>query len=289
MHEVNQQQLDRAAYTLAKDFLLQSGASKGVTPELIEKYLHLSTPRPDTLAGIYERILESAQNANMKAGVIGGSIGGVHQLGRVLCDFEPDDVLQKYASGWESVLDEVVEHLKPRGSIRRTTRSIWPQYCRTILSAAKFLSQFESADDFYGWVASFDRLDERARPALPMLLDTEIAGLGFPLACDFLKELGDENFSKPDVHVKDIFWAIGLCPWGTSDYEVFKAVARVARNVGVTPYNVDKLFWLIGSGNFYEDEDVSNGGTIGGRKKQFIQVAQMELEEHQTASGSRAR
>jgi hypothetical protein len=165
------------------------------------------------------------------------------------------------------VLDDVVGQLEPRGSIRRTTRSISPQYCRTVLSAAKFLSQLESAEEFYGWVASFDGLDERARPALPMLLDTEIAGLGFPLACGFIKELGYENFSKPDVHVKDIFWAIGLCPWGTSDYEVFKAVARVARNVGVTPYNVDKLFWLlIGSGNFYEDQDVGNGaGSAAGR------------------------
>jgi hypothetical protein len=25
----------------------------------------------------------------------------------------------------------------------------------------------------------------------------------------------------------------------------------VPRNVGVTPYNVDQVFWLIGSGNFY--------------------------------------
>lgn len=32
-----------------------------------------------------------------------------------------------------------------------------------------------------------------------------------------------------------------------SNYEGFNAVARVARNAGVTPYNVDKLFWLIGS------------------------------------------
>ena len=37
MHQVNQQELDRAAYTLAKDFLLQSGAGKGVTPEVIVK------------------------------------------------------------------------------------------------------------------------------------------------------------------------------------------------------------------------------------------------------------
>jgi len=80
------------------------------------------------------------------------------------------------------------------------------------------------------------------------------------------------------VHVKDIFWAIGLCHWGTSDYDVFKAVARVARNVDVTPYNVDKLFWLIGSGYFYDDLYIGNKGRIGGRKKQFIDVARMTLE-----------
>jgi hypothetical protein len=277
MQQVNLQQLDRAAYTLAKDFLLQSGAGKGVTPELIEKYLHLSTPRPDTLAALYEHMLESAQSGNMKAGVIGGSIGGVSSLGLVLCDFEPSDVLEKYQSDWEEVLDDVVAQLKPRGSIRRTPRSIWPRYCRTILSSAKFLAQFESASDFYEWVDLFDR-DERARAALLLLLDREIEGFGFALACDFVMGLGYENFSKPDVHIKDIFQRLGLYPWGTSDYEVFKAVARVARDIGVTPYNVDKLFWLIGSGYFYEDPHIGHKGRIGSLKKQFIEVAQIELE-----------
>jgi hypothetical protein len=129
MHQVNQQEFDGAAYTLAKDFLLQSGASKGVTPELIENYLHLSAPSPDTLAALYERILESAQSANMKAGVIGGSIGGVGKLGPLLCDFEPTKVLEKYRSGWEGMLDDIVAQLKPRGSVPRTPRSIWPRAC----------------------------------------------------------------------------------------------------------------------------------------------------------------
>jgi hypothetical protein len=93
MHQVNQQELDRAAYTLAKDFLFQSGAGKGVTPELIEKYLHLSAPRPESLAGLFERMLESAQSGNMNAGVISGSIDGVGNLGPVLCDFHPLRVL----------------------------------------------------------------------------------------------------------------------------------------------------------------------------------------------------
>jgi hypothetical protein len=256
---------------------LQSGADKGVTPELTEKYLHLSTPRPDTLAGLYEHMLESAQSANMKAGVIGGSIGGVGNLGRVLCDFEPALVLEKYRSGWEGILDDIVTQLRPRGSVPRTARSIWPRYCRSVLSGARLLSRFFSADDFYGWVDFFDE-DERARPALPLLLAQEIEGFGFALACDFLNGLGYENFSKPDVHVKEIFGAIGLCPQGAGDYEVFRAVARVARNAGVTPYNADKLFWLVGSGYFYDDPHIGNKGRIGRHKKEFIEVAQAHLE-----------
>ena len=281
MHQVNQHELDRAAYALAEDFLLQSGADKGVTPELIEAYLHLSTPRPDTIAGLYERMLESAQSANMKAGVIGGSIGGVENLGLVLCDFEPSRVLEKYPSGWEDVLDDIVTQLKPRGSVPRTSRSIWPSYCRSVLSGARFLSRFSSAEEFYGWVDFFDE-DERARTALPLLLAQEIEGVGFALACDFIMGLGYENFSKPDVHVKEIFWALGLSPFGTSDYEVFRAVARVARNADITPYNVDKLFWLIGSGYFYEDPDVGKQGRIGSQKKRFIEVAKEQLEADQT-------
>jgi hypothetical protein len=85
------------------------------------------------------------------------------------------------------------------------------------------------------------------------------------------------------VHVKGIFGSIGLCPPGAGDYEVFKAVARVASNVGVTPYNVDKLFWLIGSGYFYEDPHIDHKGRIGSLKKQFIEAAQMELEPSRDA------
>jgi hypothetical protein len=273
---VNQPDLDKAAYDLAKDFLRRSGADKGVTPELIEEYLQLSTPRPDALPGVYESLLESAQSAERKATVIGGAIGGVHKLKPVLCGFDPKGVVRKYATGLE-VFEDVVTHLKPRGNINASSKGMWPRYCLTILSGARFLSQFASADDFYEWVDAFDRLDDRARPALPMLLAQEIDGFGFALACNFVKELGYENFSKPDVHVKDIFWAIGLSPWGTDDYEVFKAVARVARHAGVSPYNVDKLFWLIGSGHFYRNPEVGVDGKIGRLKKQFIETAQTVL------------
>jgi hypothetical protein len=282
----SQAELDRAAYKLAKDFLTNSLLRLEVeeASELIERYLHVSAAdRPETINELYYRLLESGQSAERKAGVIGGSIGGVRRLEPILCDFEPAPVLEKYASERE-VFEDIMVQLRPRGSINRTAKGLWPMYSRTILSGAKFLSQFASAKDFYDWVDFFDE-DERARPALPMLVAQEIYGIGFALACDFLKELGYENFSKPDVQIKNIFPALGLCPFGAGDYEVFKAIARVGRNAGVTPYNVDKLFWLIGSGSFYNDPHVGKMGKIGSGKKAFIALARPALEQVRAEEG----
>jgi hypothetical protein len=271
--------IDKQVYLLAKSYLPNLG-QKDITANLIEKYLNpLSlNPKPSSKQGIYQRILESAQNANMKAGVIGRAIGGVSTLSVVLEDFNPDAVLKKYGTGWESILNDIVKQLQPRGEIRRTPRSIWPHYCQTILSAANFVQQFASADDFFGWLDFFDK-DDRARASLPMLLSREIEGFGFALSCDFLKELGYVNFPKPDVHLRDIFTSLNLCQEKADDYQLFKAIIRLAGHANVSAYNADKAFWLIGSGYFYEDKHIGNNGRIGSHKQDFIKYARPILQK----------
>jgi hypothetical protein len=49
------------------------GAMLDELQAVVMAYLHLLTPRPDALPGIYEGLLESAQNAERKAIVIGGA------------------------------------------------------------------------------------------------------------------------------------------------------------------------------------------------------------------------
>jgi hypothetical protein len=269
-------EIDRRAYELAKGYLPGLNIT-GVTQTLIEKYLNpLSlNPRPTSKEGLYQRLLGSAQNANMKAGVIGRAIGGVDKLAPILYGFNPEAVLTRYEDDWEAVLDQIVKEIKPRGKIRRTPRSIWPLYCQTILSAAAFINQFDEANQFFEWVDFFDR-DVKARPSLPMLLDREIKGFGFALSCDFLKELGYVNFPKPDVHLHDIFTELGLCPLRVDDYQLFKAIIRLASNADVTPYAADKVFWLIGSGDFYADPKI---GSISSHKQEFIKFARSKLSE----------
>lgn len=267
---MHQSQHDQKVYSLAREYLL---SLDGVTPEILDRHLTISIDeRPNTLADIYKHLLETAQNANMGPTVIGLAVGGIDKLAELLGGFQPATVTKRYGDNWETVLDDIVTHLKPTGKIRRTSRSLWPRFCRTIVSGAEFLAQFEDASDFYAWVDLFDQ-DDRLRPALPMLLSYEIEGVGFPLACDFIKELGYSAFGKPDVHLKKIFTALNLCPT-QDDYQVFKAILRIARNVGVTPYNVDHLFWLIGSGNFHRD-----GRQIGRHRERFIVYAIKRMED----------
>ncbi len=268
---ITEAQRDREAYRKAKQFL-PSMNIHGVTRELVEKYLCPESlqPRPKTISGIYSNLLESAQNANMKAGVIGKAIGGIQNLSPILFGFDPNKTLLTYGRDWNWLLDEVEDKIKPNGKIRRTSRSIWPQYCRSILSGASFLLQFKSAKDFFRWVDFFDS-DSRARASLPLLLSREIDGFGFALACDFLKEMGYVNFPKPDVHLRDIFRGIGLCDKPEDDYILFKSIVRLSINAKVSPYNADKVFWLIGSGYFYDDPHIGKEGRIGSHKKDFIQ------------------
>ena len=269
-------QIDQKAYKLAKAYL-PSLNIPGVTTELVEKYISpLSLPpKPTTKNELYRQILVSAQNAGMKDKVIGKAIGGVGKLSVVLYGFDPEKVLKIYDS-WKSIFHQIKKQLKPRGKVRGTSRGIWPNYCRTILSAASFVEQFKSADDFYKWVDFFDQ-DARARASLPMLLDREIKGFGFALSCDFLKELGYIDFPKPDVHLRDIFTGLELCNGKDDDYQLFKVIIRLSSNAKVSPYNADKVFWLIGSGYFYDDTNIGKKGRIGTKKWEFIKYARSKL------------
>lgn len=260
----------RNIYVAAKKFLISELSPFG-GKQILEGYL---TPPyknvdPISINELYFRLLSSAQNSNMKAGVVGRAIGGVGNLGETLFKFNPKKVVREYSENPDFLLNHIITTLRPRGKIRRTSKSIWPKYCKTILSAAKFFSQFKNGSDFYSW-ANYLYEDHRSTGALPLILDAEIDGIGYALACDFLKELGFVDYGKPDVHIIDIFSGIGLCEKKASPYLIQKIISQIANAARVTPYSVDKVFWLIGSGKLYNHSEFGNNGYIGQKKVAFI-------------------
>jgi hypothetical protein len=109
---MGQPELDRSAYRLARDYLLDF-RSIGLTEMLLDEYLNpsLESLRATSISSIYYRLLDSAQNRGMSSGVIGGAIDGIDRLGAILCSFEPAEIFRKYGLNWHQVLDEIEQRL----------------------------------------------------------------------------------------------------------------------------------------------------------------------------------
>jgi hypothetical protein len=263
---LNQAQRDKQIYDLAWEYLEQV---VGVSREEISRHL-TPPPHPTSLNNIFLHLLTSAQSSGQMHNIIGGSIDGVEHLGKVLHDFDPKAVTQKYTS-WQELFEDIKSELKPRGKLREEPNSSWPKFCRSIMTGGHFLSQFDTSDDFYAWVDSFYS-DDSTYLVPPRKLAEQITGFGLALAMNFLKELGYERYAKPDTHLIAICTGLNLAQPDSTD-AVFDAITRIAAHAGVTPYNVDMLFWLIGSGDFY-----LSGRKVGRQRDGFIDYVKKRLK-----------
>lgn len=223
----------------------------GVTEELL--YKHINFPewnKPKDLPTLYQRMLNHATNRQGMQ----NSIKSISDLKGVLYNFNVKKVLNEYRS-WEMVFDRIKRDLKPASSMEKDNKhNYWVIFSKSILSIAQYINRFKSIDEFNAYVNGFITEDNPdTRIALPLILKEEIFGYQFALACDFIKENISPYFVKPDTHIKDIFIGLGMSEAGTSDFQIFRDVIEYAESIDEDPYTVDKLFWLIGSGNFHHD------------------------------------
>lgn len=269
---VQNTEFEKELYQEAYAFLIET---HHISEDVINKHLipeEIRT-RPAKLNLIYKALLESAQNVQMSPNVIGKAISGrkgdIDPLSVILFGFDPKKTCERYRSySAEKLFADISPQLIYPPAAGRNT--LWLRFCKTIISSSVFMSQFNSYIEFYEFVDNYYH-DDRMRPFLPMLLSYEIDGLGFALSCDFLKEMGYVKFGKPDTHVKDVFVALGLL--GTvaknsskADYLSLRILESIAMANNTTAYAVDKLLWLIGSGNFYLEKL-----EMPSRKDEFIQ------------------
>jgi hypothetical protein len=222
-----------------------------------------------SLTTIYEYLLSSLRNRQ----AMFNTIGQLDRLAPILCQFDPHSVVTTYADDWRALLGEAQSRLQVSVN-PDNARSYWVHFAKGALDGAKFLHRFPAADDFRAFVSDFYE-KTTTRPALPLVLAQEIHGFGFPLACDFLKEIGFTQYAKPDVHVISLFSELEFS--STSELDVYRAVCEFAETVGETPFAVDKVFWLIGSGNLYlEDRKFRTS------RAKFIENVKNEWDRHST-------
>lgn len=229
-------------YKESLDFL-HNNLPHQVTKIDLDEYLTQSFYQPTRINDVYLSFVHSLQNYQSLPNIIKfeerESI-----FSYILYDFDPKLVYDSYT--FDSLYTLLYNSFQFSNYEKKN--NLWIRYTKGLLSAAKFLSDFDNYKDFDDFVKSF-RYNEISSASLPMLLEKEIYGMGFALACDCLKELGYTHYPKPDIHLIDIFKALGLSD-GTP-FNTYKSIIKMANTVNETPYKVDKIFWLISSGKYY--------------------------------------
>ena len=236
---------------------------------IVREYMSLSERQiPKTIGQAYRVLIDSLKNRQGMP----NSIGNLNRLSGVLCEFDPKAVLAQYSNDWGSLFDAVKHQIQPESRMdKNNNHNYWVIFCKGCLSAAMYFNRFDTVSDFLRYVQDFDA-NPNTRPALPLLMGEEIFGVKFALACDFLKEIGFSNYSKPDTHLTDIFTGLGLC--NDTPLDVFRSVTEMSTEVHETPYAVDKMFWLIGSGNLY-----NHNKTFQTDKGEFVRLTRSKWKK----------
>ncbi len=231
----------------------------------LESYFQVK--RVTTLTDVYERFIGSAQNYQMMPNVIKFS-ERKEQIKKLLYDYD----LQKISTMSENYLYQQFR-IKFNVKTKDSKRNAWRKWTRSVIDSAKFINEFRNLNEFTEFVKSKYGNDD-SRKILALGIAKKIRGMGFTLVCDALKELGYTKFSKPDVHMREVFSSIGLC--NDDEFSVCEAIEQIAEDCkteypGITPYRVDKVFWLICSGVYYNNGKLK----IESHKDELIEILKL--------------
>lgn len=257
---------DQKVYNLAFKFLEMQGIT------INDVMIHCQIPDiPKNLSDLYEKMAFTAQNKNRSPNVIKLS-NYLNVLKEVLYDFNVHEISKNFPVGSEEYLLKIInDKLNQRSNNTVIKGDLWIKFCKSLISAAHFFAKFENLESFMSMANKLIE-DKRTRNALPLLISSEIYGIGLPLACNFLNEIGFIEFGKPDVHLTYIFEELDLVDKHyPKSYMILKAIQRMAENNNTNAYVVDKLFWLIGSGNFYLINK-----KIDSMKKEFVSYVKQQ-------------
>jgi hypothetical protein len=237
-------------YNTAYQFLL-AHLPTGITESSLQRYFVPEREGFSSITDVFEGFIESAQTQQMLPNVI--KFKERHkQIKKILCNFNVARIIKT----WDA--NTLYKEFRRQFNITSTDspKNCWYRWSEAVISIAKFLSSFKDANDFRGFIASFG-YNAKTKMALPLLISTRIKGMGFSLVCNALKELGYSEYPKPDVHLKDVISTAGFCEH--DDYAVFETIVNISNEMQkngdttATPYKIDKIIWLICSGNFYLD------------------------------------
>ena len=250
-------------YNVSYYFLLEILPKEIDKDDLEKKYFNPKS-KINTLEDLFERMIISAQNYQRMPNVINFK-DKKKKIKQLLFDY---NLLEISKISRDDLYAKFQREFKLHTTSKNKKQDIWYKWSQSIIDSASFLTNFKDVNDFKTFIDLF-RYNVETKTALPLLISTKIFGMGFPLACDFLKEIGYTDFPKPDVHIKDIIKVLLKSDTENkiSDISAYEIIIDIATKSNVTPYKMDKILWFICSGKFYEHDTKPKS-----HKKEFLKI-----------------
>lgn len=259
-------------YEILSKLLAQKANSMRITKDELEKY---NIPEGWIFRQSYlERLASSLQNSGMMHNSIrfNESEERYLHIKNVLCDFDCGQVLAKYGN-WQALYNGLTrDGALDRGKQKETNekKTNWGKYAKGLFCGVEFLAKENGTCEIEA-LCKPPTTEEELNAKIKKIKNIEdrIHGLGFALTCDWLKECGCTWLAKPDIHIKVVCSAIAGKGEESrmSDVEIIKFMFHFAADVqkkypDVTAYQIDKMIWLICTGNFYLQKDKTGRDTI---------------------------
>lgn len=221
-----------------------------------------------------QRLASSLQNSGMMHNSIrfNESEERYNHIKKALCDFDAKKVLKKY-SNWKDLYNALTHNGDLDNGTQKDTddkKTNWGKYAKGLYYGIDFLENNggnEKIKKLCDSPVNNAELEKKIKEI--KCIEKHIYGLGFALTCDWLKECGCTWLAKPDIHIKIVCSAIasGKENAEMTDIDIIKFVFNFSEEIqrkypDATAYKLDKIIWLICTGNFYLQKDKIGRDTI---------------------------
>jgi len=172
------------------------------------------------------------------------------EIESVLCNWDIKQARNKF----KNYID-IYKVFKKNDNGTGNKESNWEKYCKGLFDGVVFLNDNDGINEINNLVNYSFNEPEDFLEALKKVknIEKKIHGLGFALTCDWLKECGCEWLAKPDVHIMEVVKYFKKKE-KISNKEVLEFIFDWSKLVDSTSYKIDKIIWLLCTGNFYLTE-----------------------------------
>lgn len=238
--------------------LVSYASVAGVDESALQKYF---IPEGNTGSeSILFRLCSSLQNSGMMRNSIKFNDKDTtyrDTVKKVLFDFDAKKSAATY-SDWESIYNAMLAGGITDNGIKDKKESNWEKYCRGLYDGLCFLTAGNGEKIIKDLVAVLELTYKELKELYA--ISNQIHGLGLPLTCDWLKECGCTWLAKPDVHINGVVKHLQNNE-KFKDEDVLKLMFSWAETVkssgedkDATAYKIDKIVWLLCTGEFYLDD-----------------------------------